>query len=273
MERAVLPDKVIKRIRMPVFGYNILKFIIYSVVGIVLGMILYGVLKNVGLSALVIASGVMAGFVMSVFRINGEIDLDSYLISLLRGKEVAVTGSETEKLVPVDGVTKERDMLRVGGSYVVIIEVTGDSVAVMSEDRATWYFDGYTALLQQASVDMIYSIIVLPTRYDPTELIASLRPAGGSFANDMYNEYRTYLEGFRNIRVYHALLAVRMRSSVVGNRLKGENLIASVRTEFQYEIDKVGRILGSKGMSVRLVTGEELMSLGRNLYGGEGIER
>ncbi|MEM3846511.1 MAG: hypothetical protein QXU98_12525, partial [Candidatus Parvarchaeota archaeon] len=151
MQEIRLPDKVVKKIKIPVLGYNTLKFIIYFMVGIVIAFIALAVTKNWAVFGIIIAIFSFMAFAFSVVKVNGEVDLDVYLFSLLGGREKAIKGPATSKLVSISSISKDGTMLKVGGSYLMLLEATGETVAVMSEERARWYFDGFLQYEREAS--------------------------------------------------------------------------------------------------------------------------
>lgn len=270
MREITLPDKVVRKIRIPVLGYNTLKFIIYLVVGVVLAFIVFAVYRSSLTFAVIVAVFLFLGFVMSIVRVNGEIDLDKYLLSYISGKEKVIKGTKTQKLVAVDSVSKDGTMLRIGGSYAVVLEATGDTVGVMSDDRATWYFDGFLQYEKQASSDVVASIIFMPERYNPSPVISNLKPRAGTYDQDLLEEYKKYLESFRNVRAYVGMIVLRFRSSSVGKRknMRGVDMEQAIERILTFEIEKVVRNLGSKGVAVVWVKGKDLLDLGKLLYNG-----
>lgn len=270
MDEISLPDKVIKKIRIPVLGYNTFKFVIYIVVGIGIGLVGETIFRSWMVFYIVMVGFLFMAFVFSIIRINGEVDLDVYLFSFLLGREKAVTGDAASRLVNVDGFSKDHNMLKVRGSYIVIMEVTGDTVAVMSDDRALWYFEGFVQYLKQASSKIVASIVTLPARYDPSSIVSELKPRAGTYYTDLLGEYKEYLRSFNEIRVYTGLVILRLNPSVLfsGRDVRGVNMEQSAGREFEFEVEKVARNFGSKGMSVRLIVGDELVGVGKMLYQG-----
>ncbi|MEM0135642.1 MAG: hypothetical protein QXU18_10550 [Thermoplasmatales archaeon] len=270
MQDIKLPDKVVKRIKIPVLGYNTLKFVIYFIVGIVIAFIMYGVTRSWSVFGIVVGIFSFAAFAFSVVRINGEVDLDVYLFSLLGGKERAIKGPAAARLVSISSVSKDGTMLKVGGSYLMVLEASGETVAVMSEEKARWYFDGFLQYQREASPKFTVSIVSIPVRYDPTPLVMGLKPRAGKYFGELADQYREYLNSFKEIRAYTSLVVLRVNplSLFSSRNVRGVDMEQVARRELGYEADKVARNLGSKGISIRLVAGDELMLLCSTLYQG-----
>lgn len=265
-----LPDKIIKKIRIPVFGYNTLKFVIYLVIGVVLSFIVFAVFRSTFVFMIIMGVFIFLGFIMSVVKVNGEVDLDVYIFSLLGGREKTVRGVGAEKLVLVDSISKDESMLKIGGSYAVVLRVEGDTVGVMSDDKAAWYFEGFLRYEREASPDITTSIIFMPKRYDPTPIVNTLKPRAGAYEQDLAEEYKAYLESFRNVRAYSGLVILRTNPGAMakGKNARGVDVEQVMQRMLGFELEKVVRSLGSRGIRVSWVRGPELFELGKTLYNG-----
>lgn len=276
MQASILPDRIVKRIKLPIFGYNTPKFLSYVGVGGLLALIAFGVTRDMLVVTVIVAMAFFAGFAFSIVRVNGEMDLDTYILSVLFIRERALRKPDTKKLISVDGISSDGTMLKVGGSYIAVLEVTGDTVAVMSESKMTEYFNGFMDYLKQSSSKVVVSIVTFPSRYDVTGILNSLKPRSGRYYQELMDQYVEYLKGFSRgftgVRAYKGMILLRInaRSVIDGKDSRGVDVEGTVRMNLEFEIAKVMDNLVPRSITVRWIVGEELYRVGDILYNKGG---